>query len=47
MEPRCFVGVIGDSLPSIINLSEEHEILSENVSHGERYVLHIELGDTL
>ena len=37
MEPRCFAGVIGDGLPSIINLSQEHEILSENISQWETH----------
>lgn len=37
MEPRCFAGVIGDGLPSKINLSQEHEILSENISQWETH----------
>lgn len=37
MEPRCFAGVTGDGLPSIINLSQEHEILSENISQWETH----------
>lgn len=35
MEPRCFVGVTGGDLPpipSVMDLAQEHEIVSENTS---------------
>ena len=35
MEPRCFVGATGDDLPpipSVMDLAQEHEIVSENTS---------------